>query len=1099
MKAATNADVSGIINLNMRPVLLCAFLVSAAGLSGQTLTNDQFRITSSPTGVTSLKHVKDVFDTDYVLPGRSLGDLVVRYRTAGATEWKQISTAGVNASASSGSRVALHVGLAVPTVASRSRVSSSIVPPAGRGGAAAGRGGAMTGALNDQLEPENSHDAVAPLFTWSGVSGTREWVQYDFAAPQQVSSVEVYWGERAAPAGRRGGNAGPKPVPVKLPVSWSVQYRDGEQWKDVKPSGAYDVATDRYNHVNFDQVTTPALRLVAQLAPDATAGIYEWRVNTSVGKQVEDAPEIAAAESFQLEGDAMVWSITLHNTSGQQLEVGDLGLPLPFNTQYNADKVDTYTKRLIRHAFIGGGGSYIFWQRTNGIGPFLVMVPQKGSGLEYFDQAGSTGGRGAFTAYIHSAVAGPEVIARGGKWRQPFTNLMLAPKGQAGDSRTYSYRFDWAKDYDAVHDVLYREGGFDVTVVPGMTIPTDLTARIAVRTHNKIAQVAPEFPDKTAVRDLGEKAKDTHIYEAKFSKLGENMLKVKYGDNEYLSLEFFVTEPLETLYKKRAHFLTTTDQWKDPKRWYDTLYSQWDMKNQILRSPDDRDGGSLAPYMVACDDTELGKPAYIAGKNIVYPDQAEIDSVEAHIRKYVWGGLQQTDNEPYPYAVYGIPNWKELRDSPNDDRTGKKHLWRIYDYPHVILMYYNMYQVARNYPQMVHYLDKDGYLQRAYGTAMALYTYPEQLGNWKPYSTGTYNELVIPALIRTLAENGKQDDAEKLRAKWELKAETFINEKPNLWGSEYAFDSTGFESTEALAKYSIERLRDPNATAFRGAVKQGDADEFLEEQIRLNLSCRGQEPAYYLLGSDFRGNAGAGYTLSYMAQMGGWAVEDYAVNFAANPVPYLRLGYASYLSSWALLNSGTPESNYGYWYPGQANDGGASGGYEPAALGRAWLGNKQVHGPWWYDGEIDLGFSGALRSAATVVSDDPLFGLIAYGGDLKRSGSSVEVVPKDGLRTRFYIVRGAARVQLTLDRDGFAKDQAVTFDDSLKQIAFQLENRGGGQHATTVHLQGLPAGGYRVSVNGKAQSSSSIEAGRSIDVKLPVEATGATRVTISRT
>jgi len=35
-------------------------------------------------------------------------------------------------------------------------------------------------------------------------------------------------------------------------------------------------------------------------------------------------------------------------------------------------------------------------------------------------------------------------------------------------------------------------------------------------------------------------------------------------------------------------------------------------------------------------------------------------------------------------------------------------------------------------------------------------------------------------------------------------------------------------------------------------------------------------------------------------------------------------------------------------------------------------------------GEIDLGFSGALRTAATVVSDDPIFGLFAYGGDLKK-------------------------------------------------------------------------------------------------------------------
>jgi hypothetical protein len=1076
--------------------LLCLLFLSAAVLPGQTLTNSQFRIVYSPTGLTSLKHVQDVFDTDYVLPGRSFGDLTIRYRTAGAADWQQISQAGLNAAASSATRVALHVGRAIPTIATTSRITSSIVPPAGRAGAA-GRGGALSAAaLNDQLEPENSHDSVTPLFTWSGVRGTREWVQYDFAAPRQISFVEVYWGERAADAGRRGPNAAAA-VPVKLPASWSIQYRDGDQWKDVAASGPWGIAADRFNHVAFAPVTTTALRLVAQLAPDATAGIYEWRVDTNTGKQVQDVPEIAAAETFQLEGDALAWTITLRNISDRQLEVGDLALPLPFNTQYNADKVDTYTKRLIRHAFIGGGGSYIFWQRTNGIGPFLVMVPQKSSGFEYFDQGAAApgGGRGVFTAYVHSAVAGPEVVGRGGKWRQPFTNVLLTPKGTPGDSKTYTYRFRWAKDYDSVRDVLYQEGGFDVTVVPGMTIPTDLTARFALRTRNRIAEVAPEFPGKTAVRDLHAQAKDTHIYEVKFSKLGENLIQVKYGDHEYLSLEFFVTEPLETLYKKRAHFLSTTDQWEDPARWYDTLYSQWDMKNQILRSPDDRDGGSLNPYMVACDDTELGKPAFLAGKNIVYPDQAEIDSVEAHIRKYVWGGLQQTEQEPFPFGVYGIPNWKELRDSPNDDRTGKRHLWRIYDYPHVILMYYNMYRVAASYPNMVHYLDKAGYLQRAYGTAMALYTYPEQLDNWRPYSTGTYNELIIPAVIQALEDNGKHAEADKLRDKWELKAKTFINDKPNLWGSEYAFDSTGFESTEALAKYSLDRLRDPAATAFRAAVKQEDADAFLEEQMRLNLSCRGQEPAYYYLGSDFRGNAGAGYTLSYMAQMGGWAVEDYALNFAHNPIPYLRLGSASYLSSWALLNSGTPESNYGYWYPGQANDGGASGGFEPAALGRAWLGNKQVHGAWWYDGEIDLGFSGALRSAATIVSDDPLFGLIAYGGDLQRTAASIQVVPKDGLRTRFAIVRGALRVQLLLDRDGFAKDQPVSFDESVSQIAFQLENRGGARHETTLHLQGLPAGRYVVSVNGATPVP--IPTAASPALQLPVDS-APTRVTIKR-
>jgi len=77
-----------------------------------------------------------------------------------------------------------------------------------------------------------------------------------------------------------------------------------------------------------------------------------------------------------------------------------------------------------------------------------------------------------------------------------------------------------------------------------------------------------------------------------------------------------------------------------------------------------------------------------------------------------------------------------------------------------------------------------------------------------------------------------------------------------------------------------------------------------------------------------------------------------------------------------------------------------------------------------------------------------------------------------------------------LDRDGFAKDQPVTFDDSLKQIDFQLENRGGGAHETVLHLRGVPAGRYRVSVNGAALPS------ESLDVKVPVAAIGATRVTI---
>jgi hypothetical protein len=269
----------------------------------------------------------------------------------------------------------------------------------------------------------------------------------------------------------------------------------------------------------------------------------------------------------------------------------------------------------------------------------------------------------------------------------------------------------------------------------------------------------------------------------------------------------------------------------------------------------------------------------------------------------------------------------------------------------------------------------------------------------------------------------------------------------------------------------------------------------MDAQIAANLFCRGWvEPAYYYLGSDYRGGAGNGYVLTYMSQMGGWSVLDYGLNFAADPDPYLRLGYASYLSAWALMNTGTPESNYGFWYPGPENDGAAGSAYVPASYGSNWFGKSQPRGAWQYSGEIDLGFAAALRTTAVVVADDPLFGRIAYGGALTRSvpassrstgapSASLEnlVIPQDGVGRRLHLLIGKFRVSLSLDRDGFASTEPIRFDDNLQRITFVIENRdpqlapGAAaahansqrtSHSTELTVSGLPAP-YDVTADGK--------------------------------
>lgn len=1056
-----------------RPCTTTAAPAPQAQAQAQSLTNDQFQIAYSSAGVTSVKHTNDSYPTNYIGAGRTLGDVVIRYRAQGEKDWKSASSATIVGGAGDSS-VSYAIGAEEPTIAGTSRASASV------------RGfGVM--ALRGSSEPENSHSTDAPRFTWTRRTGTVEWVEYDFAKPETVQSTEVYW------AVSLDAND-----PVKLPKSWRVLYKDGADWKEVSATKGYPVAADQFSEATFAPVQISALRIEAQLADGASAGIYAWRVNDQARK-IDPLQDLDATEKFELHGDVFAWTISLRNNTDHAIEIGDLALPLKFDTQYSGDKNVTYTERVIPHTFIGGNGSFMFWERANGEGPYLVMAPQAGAGFEYFDTSRQ---ERAYEPYIHSAAAAEELHARGGTWRLPNTSLTLAPKGQKGDATSYAFHFRWAKDYDGVRDALYQEGLFDVNVVPGMTVPTNLPVMFSLRTRNKIEQIAAEHPAQTKVESAGERGKDTRVYRVQFSRLGENMLKVKYGNGSYLSLDFFVTEPLETLFKKRAAFMVDHEQWRDPSKWYNGLFSQWDMKDKILRSPDDLDG--LQSYAVACDDPALGKAPYIAAKNVFYPSQKEIAAVEYYIKNYVWGGLQQTEKEPFPYGVYGIPNWKVNRDSPNDDARGKKHIWRIYDYPHVIMLYYEMYRVAKLYPDKVQYLDASGYLERAFGTAKALYTYPMETQNWSPYETGTYNEVVIPNLIQALENEGHKNEADYLRANWEKKVEFFINQHPDLYQSEYPFDSTAFESTEAFARYAMANVSQPGAadpppTEFQQAVKYDDALTFLNEQMRLNVADRGSiEPAYYDLGSDYRAGGNTSYTLSYMSQMGGWGIVDYALHYAKDPIPYVRLGYASYLSSWALLNSGTADSNYGYFYPGQMNDGGASGGYEPRPWGRAWLGNKEMgRGPWWYDGEIDLGFSGALRTAATIVVDDPIFGPYAYGGTIERKKNLTQVVPRDGLRARFHILRGSQNVSIMLDRDGFAKDRPVIFNDSLSQISFTLENRSGDSHDAAVRVAGLPAGAYDVTTGGQSAQPLQVRDGKDTSFQVHVAADGAS-VKISR-
>ena len=165
-----------------------------------------------------------------------------------------------------------------PTVATSSTVTAS-QPPQGRG--------KNVRPIIDGEEPRNSAEAGSyfdwwPVQGWSAACDQQpaagrqgqgrqcskgEWIEMTFARPSAVSQTEIYWFDDEA---SKGG--------VRVPASWKLLYKDGEEWKPVETTEAFATAKDVWNKVTFKPVTTSALRLELVMKPAMSAGVQEWKV-----------------------------------------------------------------------------------------------------------------------------------------------------------------------------------------------------------------------------------------------------------------------------------------------------------------------------------------------------------------------------------------------------------------------------------------------------------------------------------------------------------------------------------------------------------------------------------------------------------------------------------------------------------------------------------------------------------------------------------------------------------------------------------------------------------------------------------------------------
>lgn len=758
-----------------------------------------------------------------------------------------------------------------------------------------------------------------------------------------------------------------------------------------------------------------------------TEGIRNFRVN----------------ESYSLVSDYLLWQIQVTNTSTQTLEIGDFGLPLPFNEFWTGGgNEQIYETRVVTQSFIGNNSSYVTVQRPSGIGPSLLLVPDSttGAGFEYMDNwriqdhagskwAGDQGGwvEGLSVYYIHS-----NVIKSTGRGYLNNTSLTLAP----GASKTYSFKFFKSASEQATKDRLYSEGMIDTTVVPGMIVPTDQTAKFDLRTSKTITSVTAQYPSETTVTSLGTTSGDHKLYSLTMSHLGPNNITVNYGSGETTTLQFYAIEPVANALQRHATFMVNNQQWNVPGDIRDKVFDDWMMQTKAKRN-------NFAGYWGWGDDWGYTHAQFLAEKNVQNPVASEITALDQYLKVAIWGNLMADH-----HTDYLVPDF--LMAAPNTTPT-----YRGYAYPHIYNTYFSMYKISKLYPGLIAYTETSNtYLLRAYNIMKALYDGPVAY-NW---NTGLMGEVTTPDIIKALQTEGYTTQANDLISKMNTKYNNFAA-TTYPYGSEYNYDNTGEEAVYMLAKMNNNNTIKSKINTKTRAV-------------------RGKMPVWYFYSDPVTINGEPWWQFQYTAALAGTAMDDWVRNNSATPEVEQRLSYAAKLANLSAINSGQISSdaaNIGavsWTYQAMKGNNGALG-LDGGPLFNGWRGMS---------GEADLGLFGAIKLLSSDVSVDPIFGLYGYGCEVTDSGGNYIVVPKDGVFQRLNLI--TEKWGMTLERDRYTQ---ATVAKAKNGVSFTLTNATPGtSHTTKVSFTGLVAGTYNVTVNNVASGSFTAVSGQTATVSLNI-------------
>jgi Family of unknown function (DUF5695) len=715
---------------------------------------------------------------------------------------------------------------------------------------------------------------------------------------------------------------------------------------------------------------------------------------------------------WALDAGKLVLHFTLKNRSPETIQIGALGIPMVFNNVLTDRSLEeAHAKCSFYDPYIGEDAGYLQVTRLSGRGPALVIVPDGKTPFEAYnpvlDKADRWGAKPVFTDptprgitfegfyewMVHTQAYAENEWKSARPWN-PATAAELAP----GQSKTYGLKFLLS---DSIRDIEKKLAGSGRPVaigVPGYIIPLDIDARLFVKSSTRVKLTAVDPVGALTIEANDKVGEGWSAYTVRGKIWGRSRLTLTYEDGSVQSIQYFVTKPQSQVIADMGRFLTS-------KAWYE------DAKDPFHRGPSvmtyDRELNEIvmqdSRVWIAGLGDEGGGGAWLAAimKQLVQPDKAEIESLQQFVDGVLWGGLQFKDG-PHAHGVrkslfYYQPDEMPAGYYRSDfdwstwtswNKAASERVDRSYDYPHVAAAYWVLYRLARDHSGLVTNHPWDWYLDHAYETSIAMTKYAAELGAF-----GQMEGDIFLQILLDLKSEGRIQQAEALEAGMRARTDHWIKEA-YPFGSEMPWDSTGQEEVYAWTKYF------------------GYEDK---AEVTLN-AILGYDPTIPHWG--YNGSARRYWDFIFAAKDRRLERQLHHYGSGLNAIPVLseyrehpddfyllRVGYGGTMGPLTDIDyDGFPSAAF-HGFPDMLRTDPITGDYGPNFFGYAW-------------------------NTATYIVDDPQFGWLAFGGNLRRSGKRIEVTPLDSYRARVFIA--SLGLWLTLEAGTFERISVNTTAGSVR-------------------------------------------------------------------